>query len=352
MNIRGWLTRLSLGFGLILAVCGAAIPAPATPAPTAAPAAAPSATAAPAATVAPGAQRTHYPVTITDCGGRTTTYDKAPRRVATIDPSVTEMLMLLGLRDSIVGYTEFFSPGQQWAVTKADMAKLHALNDGANYPSKEAVAAVKPDLVASVYSYAFADPLPDRAGWEALGTHSYQALGSCSAGGLPADFSVLYQDMRNFGVMFDIQDRAAAEIAKLQQRVAQLQQKVKAASAGALRIAPYDGFDKQPTFYGGMENAVIALAGARYIWASADLSTSLSWEQFIAADPQVIWIVPDAGVAVDDLKHRLATNPRLASVAGIKNKAYLVVPQADATIESPRLVDGLEQFVDGLLALR
>ncbi len=298
------------------------------------------------------AQRTQYPVTITDCGGRTTTYDKAPERVVTIDPSVTEMLLVLGLKDKIVGYTEFFTPERQWATTKADMQTLRMINDGANYPSKEAIVAVKPDLITSVYSYAFADPLPERTGWDTLGIHTYQALGSCTTDGLPSDLAVLYQDMRNFGILFDVQARAETEISNLQQRVIELQQKAKAAGIGVVRVAPYDGFDKQPTYYGGMEQAVLTLAGATYIWANADPNVSPSWEQFIATNPQVIWIIPDAGVPVDELKHRLETDPRFTAVAGIKNKAYIIVPQADATIESPRLVDGIEQVVNGLIALK
>lgn len=310
----------------------------------------PTTTAMPSAT--PGAKHTQYPIIITDCAGRKTTYEKAPERVVTIDPSVTEMLLILGLKDKIVGYTEFFTPDQQWAATKAGMATLKMINDGANYPSKEAIVAVKPDLITSVYSYAFMDPLPDHTGWDTLNIHSYQALGSCSTGGLPTDFSVLYQDIRNFGTLFDVQDRAEAEIAKLQARVSAIQKKAQDAGLKALRIAPYDGYDKQPTYYGGSENAVISLTGSKYIWANIDPSAQTSWEQFVAADPQVIWIVPDAGVDVAELEHRLETNPKLASVTGIKNKVYVIVPQSDATIESPRLVDGLEALGNGLLALK
>ena len=297
-------------------------------------------------------QRTRYPVTITDCSGRTTTYTKVPERVVTIDPSVTEMLLVLGLREKIVGYTEFFTPDQQWTTTKSDMTRLHMINDGANYPSKEAIIALKPDLVTSVYSYAFTDPLPDRAGWNALGIHAYQALGGCYQGNLPSDFSLLYQDMRNFGMIFDVQSRAEMEIAKIQTRVTELQKEARDAGLKAMIIAPYDGYDKQPTFYGGMENAVISLVGAKYIWANATSYASPSWEEFVAANPQVIWLIPDAGVSIEVLKHRLESDPRFTTVSGIKNKAYIIVPQADATIESPRLVDGMEKMINGLLALK
>lgn len=305
---------------------------------------------APPATTDP--TRTQYPVTIQDCGGRSTTYAKAPERVVTIDPSVTEMLLLLGLGDRIVGYTEFYPPEQQWAPVKADLAKLTMLNDPAvGYPSKEAIVAAAPDLVTSVYSYAFMDPLPDRDGWTKLGIASYETVGECYTAP-PADFSLLYQDLRNFGIMFDVQARAEAEIAKLQSRVATLQQKAQDAGLTAPKIALYDGTVDHPPTYGGQINAVIELAGASYVWRDLDPNVTASWEQFVDANPDVLWIVPDAGTPAEDLEHQLETDPRFSALSAVTAKAYIVVPQADATIESPRLVDGLEKVIDGLIALR
>jgi iron complex transport system substrate-binding protein len=306
-----------------------------------------SATASPTATPTPAPVRTAYPVTIETCGVKTT-FEAAPKRVVTIDPSVTEMLLSLGLKDAIAGYTEFFTPDQQWSVTKADMASLKMINDGSNYPSKEAIVAAQPDLVASVYPYAFMDPLPDRAGWGKLKVNTYQALGSCPDGGkIPADFSLLYTDLHNLGVIFDIQDKADAEISALKARVAELSAK---ASGGGRTIAPYDAYADSATFYGGFENAVISAAGGKYVWAGVTTDYP-SWEQFVAADPQVIWIIPDAGKAVDELEKKISADPKLKGVAGVKAKAFVVVPQSNATIESPRLVDGLEQMVAALALL-
>ena len=331
------MTRHILLNGLLALTLAACAAAPAVP-PTASPA-------------TPDPTRTQYPVTIQDCGGRSTTYARAPERVVTIDPSVTEMLLLLGLGDRIVGYTEFYPPEQQWAPIKADLAKLTMLNDPAvGYPSKEAIVATAPDLVTSVYSYAFMDPLPDRDGWATLGIASYQTVGECSTVP-PTDFTLLYQDLRNFGILFDIQARAEAEITKLQGQVVALQQKAKDAGLEAKRIALFDGTVDHPPTYGGQINAVIELAGASYIWRDLDPNVTASWEQFVGANPDVLWIVPDAGTPEADLEHQLETDPRFSGLLAVTTKAYIIVPQADATIESPRLIDGLEKVIDGLIAL-
>ncbi len=262
------------------------------------------------------------------------------------------MLLLLGLKDKIVGYTEFYPPERQWSVTKADMSTLNQINDiNVGYPAKETVVALNPDFVGSIYSYAFMDPLPDHDGWTKLGVNSYEAVGECYTAP-PTDFTLLYQDLHNLGIIFDVQDRAEAEIKKLQQRVTELQQKAKDAGLKAVRIAPYDGTVEHPPVYGGTINSVIALAGADYIWADADPNTLPSWEQFIAADPDVIWLIPDAGLSVDELKQQIENDARFRDLTAVKNHTYIIVPQADATVESPRLVDGVEQIINALLALQ
>lgn len=301
-------------------------------------------------TTAPAAQATSYPVTITDCDGTETTYDQAPERIVTIDPSMTELLLQLGLADKIVGYTEFFAPDQQWDVTKEQMSGLNQINEDLTYPSEEAIVAEEPDFVTSVYSYAFGDPLPTRDEWAAQGVDTYQALGECSAEPVD-DFSPMYQDIRNLGVIFDVQAEAEAEIARIEAQVADAQRRAEEAGIPSVRIATQAGGTEQPDFYGGSTNAVIELAGSSYLWGDLGLTGTSSWEEFVNRDPQVVWVMPDAGQPVADLEAQLEDDPRLEGVTAIEDQAYIVVPQADATVESPRLADGLDQIVDALIEL-
>lgn len=301
-------------------------------------------------TSAPAAAATSYPVTITDCDGVETTYDRAPERIVTVDPSMTELLLQLGLADKIVGYTEFFAPEQQWDVTKDQMAGLNQINEDLTYPSEEAIVAEEPDFVTSVYPYAFGDPLPTRDEWAAQGVDTYQALGECSSEPV-TDFSLMYQDIRNLGVIFDVQAEAEAEIARIEAQVADAQQRAADAGIPAVRLATQAGGTEQPDFYGGSTNAVIELAGSTYIWGDLGLTGTSSWEEFVNRDPQVVWVMPDAGQPVADLEAQLEDDPRLEGVTAIEDQAYIVVPQADATVESPRLADGLDEVVDALIEL-
>ena len=302
-------------------------------------------------TTASAAGRTRYPVTITDCGGRATTYATAPSRVVTIDPNITEMLLTLGLKDRIVGFTQFYTPAQEWGPTKAAMDSLPQINSNLGYPSTEAVVATAPDLVTSIYPYAFMDPLPTREGWAKRGVKTYEALGECS-GKSVTDLSLLYRDLRNLGVIFDVQDQAKAEIARLQARVAAAQAKAKAAGLASHVIATHDGGKEHPGTYGGTAEAIVALAGSRSAFAGLGVDEVPSWEQFVKADPDVIWVIPDAGPSVAEIEKQLEDDPRTSQVAGVRDRSFVVVPQADATVESPRNVDGLEKMVDALITLK
>ena len=304
---------------------------------------------------------TQYPVTVKDCGGRETTYAKAPERVVTLDPAVTESLLLLGLKDKIVGFTEFQTPDQRWPATKADMDALPVINKDMNYPSKEAILAVSPDLVMSVYPSALLEnkELPDRDGWTKLGINSYLTLGECHLSKEPVtDFSLLYTDLHNFGIIFDVQDRAEAEIARLQERVKTLQQKVKEANLKPMSVWSYSGEnDPYPAGAVGTPNAIITMAGATNAFGDVQRDyDAVSWEEIVNRSPDVIWVMTSAGSGfieeLQGIEDKLAKDSRLTNITAVRNKAYIPLSYNDGGIESPRNVDALEIMIDGLLALK
>lgn len=305
--------------------------------------------------------RTTYPVEIEDCDGRMTTYAKAPERVITLDPSVAESLLLLGLKDRIVGLTEFQKPADHWAPTKADLERLHVVNDGTNYPSKESIVALAPDLVISVYPSALLDneTLPDRDGWKALGVDSFLTRSGCDVGKAErTDLSDLYADLRSLGVLFDVQDRAEAEIAKLEARVEAIQAKATAAGLEPQTVWTYSGEDDPfPAAGTGTANAIIRMAGATNAFGDTlEGFAEVSWEEVVKRDPDVVWLMTSAGTGyVEEAKgivEKLEGDSRLAGVTAIKRKAYVVISYNESGMGTPRNVDGLERMVDGLIALK
>lgn len=351
--------------GLLVAACGSDDSASGTTEPAATepsatgPAATDPAATDPATTGDGEGARTAYPVEVTDCQGRVSTYDHAPERIVTFDHNVAETLISLGLADRIVGLTLFESDEDLWEPTKEAMSSLEILNpDRSNYPSKEAVVAVEPDFVTSIYPSALLEPgdLPNRDEWADLGVASYLLQTGCDpVTSATTDFSSLYEDIRNFGIIFDVQGRAEALIAEMEADIAALQVKAKEAGIEPVTVWTYGGEDDAWAFDGnGILNAIMSLAGVENAFSDTlEGYLQTSWEEIVARDPDVIWLTTSAGFEIDGaqaMKDQLASDPRVQNVAAVKNEAYVVTTFSDVT-PSPRAIDGLRKVIDGLIAL-
>ncbi len=306
-----------------------------------------------------GAMRTTYPVDVTDCQGRTTTYEQAPERIATFDPTIAETLIELGLTDKIVGVTQW-GDTDWWPTTEAEMRTLTIINEAPNYPTKEAVVAASPDIVMSIYPSALLsnDSLPNREQWADLGVDSYLVKTGCDeVTGELLDFSSLYEDIRNLGVIFDVQDRAEELIARMESDVASLRAEVDAAGLTGKTVWTYDASDDNGVFDGNSpENAIMRLSGMTNIFAdSLEGYTSMSIEQVVERNPDLIWIVTSSGEGFieesDQLLAALVGDARVNGLDAVKNEQYFFVSYSDA-VPSPRIIDALSDFVDAVVALK
>ena len=308
------------------------------------------------ASASSGSHVTHYPVTIRDCHG-STTYTKAPSRIATLDDEVTDTLVAMGLTDKIVGVTKFETPSQEWPKDAATVAKLHTLAIQENYPSLETILARNADFVISAYPSAFSKAYGPAtpARWKSLGVKPYQTVMDCGlySNKPQYDFHLMYQDIHNLGVIFNRQDDAAKLIHRLQGRVAAAQAKAKAAGLGNYRIGQANGMTQSPGTMGvTTNNAIISQAGSTYAFVKQDTNpnVSMSWEQVVKDNPQVFWLLTDSGKSVAQMRHVLESNPQLRSVDAIQHHRY--VPISYFSVGGVRAVDGVEQLVNGLIALK
>ena len=102
----------------------------------------------PAPTESSAAEESHYPVTVTTYNQNgeeaEQTFTKCPERVVSISQANTEMLVSLGLSDLIVATAHRTST--PWPETAAEYESLNflAMDD---YPSKEVVLSLEPDLI-------------------------------------------------------------------------------------------------------------------------------------------------------------------------------------------------------------
>ena len=306
---------------LVLLGCGAGPRSPLwTPGTgTAAPFVTPNPTAAPTATPEPA-----FPVTVTDDEGTAVTITAEPTKIVSITPATTETLFALGVGSRIVGKVEDVAkyPPEAEAIpivatfSSVDVERIVSLgadlvvSGGAGLTQGAAVEQLRRANIPVIVSY---PTTIDQAiaGFRTLG----KAVGAADAGSQLAD----------------------ATKAKLDELAA-------TAATGTSKprlfyeIDASNGIFTPPaeSIYGEM----FKLAGAEPI--SGNASYSISLEDLVAADPQVILLGDAAyGVTADAVKARSGCG----GMTAVKEDRIVGIDDIVVTRPGPRLVDGLAALI-------
>lgn len=279
-----------------------------------------------------------FPYTVKNCGV-TTTYKAPPKRVVTMNQHVTEIMLELGLKKSLVG-TAYLDDKVLPKYAK-DYASVPVL--AKEYPSYEQVLAADPDFVYGGYGSAFT--AADGRGREAFkksGIETRLNTESCTKGDQPMD--TLYEEIREVGRTFGVADRAEAWIKQAKADNAATAKKL--ADLKPVSVFVYDSGDKTAFTAGGegIGNELIERAGGANVFADLDKPFGdASWENVVDRKPEVIVIYDYGATTVEQKKKRLLTDPALADVPAIKNKRFAVMPLSDAVlgVRVPAAVDKL-----------
>ena len=277
------------------------------------------------------AEATHYPLTIQSCN-RDVTFNEAPKHAVSHDINMTQMMLALGLKPQMAG----FSGISGWkSVTPEMKAILDGLPELASkYPSVETLLNANVDFFFAGWDYGMrvgGDLTPQTLA--PLGIKVYELTESCAfvMKRPAASLQDTYNDLRNLGKIFDVQDRANALITQMQDKIAATQQHLPASKP---RVFLYDSGEDRAMTSGklGMPHALIEAAGGHDILSDIDASwTRINWETVVERNPEVIVIVDYSEVTAAQKQHFLETNPALQSVDAIRNKRFVVIPYVQAT---------------------
>ena len=277
------------------------------------------------------AEATHYPLTVKSCN-REVTFTQAPQHALSHDINMTQMMLALGLKPRMAGY----SGVSGWKAVTPDM---QSLLDGlpelaAKYPSVETLLDANVDFLFAGWDYGMrigGDLTPQTL--QPLGINVYELSESCAfvMKRPPASLEDTYNDLRNLGRIFDVQDRANALVAHMQAQVADIR---KTLPAQRPRVFLYDSGEDRAMTSGrlGMPQALIDAAGGRNILEDVDASwTRVNWESVVEHNPQVIVIVDYSEITAEQKIQFLLANKALQSVDAIKHRRFIVIPYVQAT---------------------
>ncbi|MFS2199729.1 ABC transporter substrate-binding protein [Pseudomonas sp. Pseusp3] len=277
------------------------------------------------------AEATHYPLMIKSCN-RELTFKQAPQHALSHDINMTQMMLALDLKPRMAGYSGISG----WkAVTPEMQSILDGLPElAAKYPSVETLLDANVDFLFAGWDYGMrvgGDLTPQTL--QPLGINVYELTESCAfvMKRPAATLEDTYNDLRNLGKIFDVQDRANALIADMQNQVAEIGNDLPVEKP---RVFLYDSGEDRAMTSGrlGMPQALIDAAGGRNILDDVDASwTRVNWETVVERNPQVIVIVDYSEITAEQKIRFLLNNKALQSVDAIRDQRFIVIPYVQAT---------------------
>lgn len=273
-----------------------------------------------------------YPVTVQSCN-RAVTFDAAPARAASNDVNLTEMMLVLGLTDRMVGYTGISGWKTLDEGIRAGVAELPELSE--RYPSREVLIGADVDFWFAGWNYGMrvgGEVTPDTLA--PFGIAVYELTESCihimDRDGAAVDD--MFNDIRNLATIFGVPDRADALIDGWQAELAEVAATIP--GGAPLRVFVYDSGEDTPFTAGrfAMPTAMIEAAGGRNIMDDVQSSwTRVGWEPVVERNPEVIIIVNYGEVTADEKIAFMRANPAFAGIDAVVNDRFVVLEYVEAT---------------------
>ena len=285
--------------------------------------------------------------TIQSCN-RTVTFENPPERAISNDVNLTEMMLVLGLADHMVGYTGISGWKTLDANMRSGVKELPELS--AKYPTKEVLVGADADFFFAGWNYGMkvgGEVTPETL--DPFGIKVYELTESCShiMDKDKASLKDMYADISNLGKIFGVESRAEALITEYKSELKNFKANLKTRDEG-LRVFVYDSGEDAPFTAGrfAMPTALIEAAGGHNIMDDFNKSWgSVTWEEVVERDPQVVVIVNYGDVTAEQKRDYMMSNPAFKNIAAVKNDRFVTLEYVEAT-PGPRNIQAVQSLAD------
>jgi len=278
---------------------------------------------------------------------RTVTFDAPPERAISNDVNLTEMMLVLGLADRMVGYTGVSG----WKTLDEDMrAGVEELPElSAKYPTKEVLVGADADFFFAGWNYGMkvgGEVTPESL--SPFGIKVYELTESCTHIMEKGKSSIddMYTDITNLGTIFGVEDKAAALVEGYKADLASFSESLE--TGDALRVFVYDSGDDAPFTAGrdAMPTALIEAAGGVNIMDDFEKSWGVvTWEEVVDRNPEVIVIVNYGEVTAAQKRDFMMSNPAFAELDAVKNDRFVTLEYVEAT-PGPRNIQAIKTLAE------
>ena len=283
-------------------------------------------------------------VSVNSCN-RTVTFDNPPQRAISNDVNLTEMMLVLGLSDKMVGY-----PGiSGWKTLDEEMRlgvkQLPELSP--KYPTKEVLVGADADFFFAGWNYGMkvgGEVTPETL--KPFGINVYELTESCIHIMTKKKVSMddMYNDLLNLGLIFQIENRAKKLVDAYRSDLKKFTQKLE--SIPTKKVFVYDSGEDTPFTAGryAMPTALIEAAGGINIMDDFQKSWgTVTWEEVIDRNPEVVVIVNYGKVTAEQKRKFMMSNPAFANIDAVKNDRFVTLEYVEAT-PGPRNIKAIKKL--------
>ena len=282
--------------------------------------------------------------TVESCN-RTVTYDEPPKKAISNDVNLTEMMLVLGLAERMVGYTGISGWKTLDEEMRAGVKELPELSQ--KYPSKEVLVGADADFFFAGWNYGMkvgGEVTPETL--EPFGIKVYELTESCIhiMNKSKANMEDMYNDLLNLGRIFNVEDKANELINNYRMEIQELTKNIN--TDDPLRVFVYDSGEDTPFTAGfyAMPTALIEASGGKNIMNDFKKSWgTVTWEEVIDRNPEVIVIVNYGNVTAEQKKEFMMSNPAFAGIDAVKNDRFVTLEYVEAT-PGPRNIKAIKKL--------
>ncbi|MCM3721656.1 ABC transporter substrate-binding protein [Solibacillus isronensis] len=274
--------------------------------------------------------------------GMSITYEEAPKKAISINQHVTEVMLALGLEDSMVGTA--YLDDQIYPPLQEAYDQVPVLAE--QYPSKEQVISTEADFIYGGWASAFNEKnLMSREEMEQLGIGSY--LQSSSVKVAP-ELEDIYTDIRNIAKIFRVEERGETLIEEMNADIGKIKEKVPTVDK-PIDVLVFDSGDKDVfTATQNFMNTLVKMAGANNIFGDIEKNwATVSKEDAVERNPEAIIVIDYGSTTAEEKINFLKNDPALSQTPAVQNECFVVLPLSAAS-EGVRVAEALEIIVKGL----
>ncbi|MDD1691005.1 MAG: cobalamin-binding protein [Methanoregula sp.] len=264
-------------------------------------------------------------VTITDDAGTEISLNATPARIVSLAPSNTELLGALALLDRVAGVTTVCNyPPEAASITRIG---------GYSTVSVEKVAAVRPDLVIA------SDITPKET------VDRLREIGLTVMVIAPKNIDHMVRDIHKVGSMTGTESQSDLLAVNLTSRLAVVASAIPASQRPTVAHVVWN----DPLYVSGnntLQDDVIAHAGGKNAFAGVERWGTVSLEEFLMKNPDIIIVNGGDGMdneTKDVILEDFMTRPQYASLSAVKNHHVYAMNADVISRAGPRIVDATEQ---------